>query len=344
MKKKSSRRKDGRLVRTVTDPRTGKRVYVYGKTEREIAQKMIRYQVKENGEDFRSVADRWWVDAREKISTQTVDSYRRGYAKAVSVFGEISIREITAKDIQKYLSRIAAQGYAYKTVANYRLIINLIFEYAVLENYIPANPCASVHVPKNLPKRRRESASTEDEEIIKKSSDIWLFPVFALYTGMRKGEILALRWEDIDFDHDIIHVTKSVGFDRNEPFIKKPKTEAGVRVVPLLSSLKEILINQHHHHKGFIFSKSKNGDKPLTLHQYDKLYKSFQIQTGVKCTAHQLRHSFATIAFECGIPVKSVQEVLGHKQLSTTMDIYTDFRQRALIDFKDVLDDFHKKK
>lgn len=55
----------------------------------------------------------------------------------------------------------------------------------------------------------------------------------------------------------------------------------------------------------------------------------YRTDTGVTCSAHQLRHSFATIAFECGLPPKTVQEILGHKQLSTTMDLYTDFRKRA---------------
>ena len=69
------------------------------------------------------------------------------------------------------------------------------------------------------------------------------------------------------------------------------------------------------------------------------LYNKFREQTGVSCTAHQLRHSFATIAFECGVPVKSVQEILGHKQLSTTMDIYTDFRKKSLDEATNLLNE-----
>jgi integrase len=101
--------------------------------------------------------------------------------------------------------------------------------------------------------------------------------------------------------------------------------------VPLLQPLKEKLLTfPGKNPKHYVISDT--GDKPLTSRRYTTEYARFQRETGVTCTAHQLRHSFATIAFECGVPVKSVQEILGHKQLSTTMDLYTDFRQKSFDD------------
>lgn len=85
---------------------------------------------------------------------------------------------------------------------------------------------------------------------------------------------------------------------------------------------------------------SDTGEKPLSNRRYITEYTRFKNETGIKCTAHQLRHSFATIAFECGVPVKSVQEILGHKQLSTTMDLYTDFRKKSFDDAASSLNAF----
>jgi integrase len=148
-------------------------------------------------------------------------------------------------------------------------------------------------------------------------------------TGMRKGEILALQWKDIDFDEDVIHVTKSVGHQGDRPFIKEPKTEAGTRIVPLLADLKEFLLT-FKKRRADHYIISDDGKTPLTNRRYLTLSKHFKEQTGVECTAHQLRHSFATIAFENDVDAKSIQEIIGHKQLSTTMDIYADFREQSV--------------
>jgi len=112
--------------------------------------------------------------------------------------------------------------------------------------------------------------------------------------------------------------------------VNRTKTKAGLRTVPLLDELKnQLLLIKKRPVNGFVIS--DNGE-PLTKKKYDVRMKNFQKTTGVNCSAHQLRHSFATVAFEKNVPVKSVQIILGHKQISTTMDIYTDFREQSLID------------
>ncbi len=219
------------------------------------------------------------------------------------------------------------------------MVVSLIFQYAILENDIQVNPCTAVSVPKNLPKSERTSASAEDEATIKRSADVWLFPYLAIMTGMRKGEILALQWKDIDFTSNLIHVTKSVYHEGDRPFIKSPKTEAGTRYVPLLKPLKDTLLAIDDRPPDHYII-SDTGETPLTNRRFITLSNHFKKETGITCTAHQLRHSFATIAFECGLDPKTVQEILGHKQLSTTMDIYTDFRKKAVLSAAEKLNNF----
>ena len=337
-KTKATQRSDGRVVKTVVDPRTGKRLYFYGKTEREVTKKILLF--KENAEDgrtFAEVADEWWGDALEEIAYQTRNGYKPALRRAVEEFGETPIKNIKARDISKFLNSLK-KHFATKTLANQRVIITLIMETAVMDGDIEINPCASVKVPKS-DRHIRPAASENDEAIIKANADLWLFPFFALMSGMRKGEILALQWKDIDFKNEKIHVTKSVYHVSNVPGIKAPKTEEGVRVVPLLIPLKEKLSSVPQEQRScelYIFS-ADGGKTPLTHTKFTALYKSFCKATGVTSTPHQLRHSFATIAFECGVPVKSVQEILGHKQLSTTMDIYTDFRKKSVAEAADIL-------
>lgn len=328
-KSKLSVRADGRLCRAIVDPRTHKRVYFYGKTEREINKKIMLYTQKAQiGRSFSEIADEWWEEAEPKLALQSIRSYKLAMSRAVTFFNDTPAKDVAAKDIQKYLNTLAAQGYSQKVVSNHRMVVNRILDHAVMEGDIDLNPCASVKTPTDLPKTTREAASRSDEQIIKDNVNLWLFPFFALMTGMRKGEILALTWKDIDFDKNYIYVTKSVAHNGDKPVIKTPKTEAGNRIVPLLTPLRNVLLEKRGKPDEYIIS--DDGKSPLTNRRFITLYNNYKKATGITATAHQLRHSFATIAFEADLDPKSVQEILGHKQLSTTMDIYTQFREKKL--------------
>lgn len=326
-------RADGRYVKVKTI--NGKRVSFYSneKTEkaatRDIERQMLAYAEKQkNGVTFKEAADEWWENALEKIAYQTAKSYKPAYRRAVERFGVEYIKEITAKQISLFLTRIADTGVSKKYVLNQKLIINLIFEYAVINDYIEFNPCASCTVPKHLKKAKRPPASVEDEKIAMVTADVWIFPFIAIYTGMRKGEILALQWKDIDFTSRLISVTKSVEYVGDTPHIKCPKTEAGVRLVPMPAPLHDHLLKIKGKPDEYIVSDT--GEKPLTHRRYRTMQKKYQEATGTKFTAHQLRHSYATIAFENDLNPKIVQNLLGHRQISTTMDIYTEFRKKSL--------------
>ena len=317
-------------VKTVVDPRTGQRRYFYGKTEREAMQKVLLFTESiEKGRTFAEVADEWWGDTLERIEHQTQKGYKPAMQRALAHFGKVPVKDIKPRDILRFLNSLKNK-FAAKTLATQRMIINLILDTAVLAGDIDVNPCTTVKVPKGE-RNIRKAASPEDEAKVKAAKDAWLFPFFALMSGMRKGEILATQWKDINFDEGFIEVTKSVEFIGNQPRIKAPKTDAGVRLVPLLDALRErLLMEKDRTAEHFIFSDT-GGKTPLTFKRYEILYKHYQKEVGVTCTAHQLRHSFATVAFELGVPTKSVQGFLGHRQSSTTEDIYTHLRKKALL-------------
>ena len=338
------KRADGRIVKTVVDKRTKKRLYFYGKTEKEIDRKIFEYQQKaEKGRTFAEVADEWWSLNYEAFSPQTLSMYKSAYRMALDNFGEMYINEIRPKDISLYLNRLVTH-YKFKrnTLVKYRTIINQIFNAAIINEDVQYNPCANLPTVKAAPTVRRSSASPDEEEIIKNNDDLWLFPFFALHTGMRRGEILAMQWKDIDFDDDVIYVSKSLYFEGSYSKIKLPKTKNSIRVVPLLEPLKEKLIKLRGAGDSYIFYKD-DAKKPLTKWQYEKLYNEYLSQSGNKATAHQLRHSFATIAIENDVPMKSVQEILGHQNINTTLDIYTDFRKKSVKNVANALDGAFKK-
>jgi len=146
-----------------------------------------------------------------------------------------------------------------------------------------------------------------------------------MYTGLRKGEALALQWEDIDFTNRQISVTKSVCHHNNQPHIKATKTKSGMRTVVLLDRVAEALQKIQTSDKSiYIFSGTHT---PLTNSQFQCRWEKYNQETGLSITAHQLRHTFATILFEAEINVKDAQNMMGHSDISVTQNIYTHIRK-----------------
>ena len=227
--------------------------------------------------------------------------------------------------IKEFIVEFASHGYAKKTVTTQLQICNMIFNWAVEYGDCDNNPCTCVAIPKGLKKTYRDAASPEDEARVKATPHIWLLPYFILYTGVRKGEALAIQGRDIDRESMVIHVTKSVYHQYGKPWIKPPKSNAGNRDVPLLWPLLPHLPKDLPP-DAFLFSLD-DGKTPLTDAQYKKLWKQYVRSTGITCCAHQLRHSFATLLFECGgLETKDIQGILGHSTAAMTQDVYTHLR------------------
>ena len=326
-KRQSTKRRDGRLVKSISVD--GKRIYFYGTTEREINKKIIEFsEKKEKGELFKSIAEDWWDEHCDTLGYQTRRGYVTAMNRAISEFDNVHIATIETKDVSDFLRNLALQGYSQKTVNNHKLVLNLIFKFAILKGIIKYNPCENAKIKKGLPKAKRSSASLNDEEIIKNNKDLWLVPYIALNTGLRKGELIGLKWKDIDFENNLIHVERSTYFKGNQTIEKSTKTEAGERIIPLIKPLKEELLKLPDRKRNHYVC--TNSAKTLNSYHYEKLMKEYKEKTGMSCTLHQLRHSFTSICVEAGLPPKTIQEILGHAQISTTMDIYADFRKKSL--------------
>lgn len=334
----AKRRADGLICKTMTDPRTGKRVYFYGKTEREVNRKIMEYQTKvTDGRTFKEVADEWWDITEPTLSPNSVHGYRVAHRRALEWLGKLSIKSITAWDVYVYINRIVEMRFAYKTVANHLMVVREVFAHGIIHRDVRSNPAREVSVPKGLPEEKRSAATPEEEEIIKKSADVWLLPFFVLYTGLRLGEALGITGADIDMERRIIHVRRSVYWDGSKPRTKEPKTEAGTRSVPILKPLMEKLPSIES--DAYLFPSARDPKTPMGRYLYNDRYNKYREQTGIASTLHQIRHSYATILYECGIDAKTAQHLLGHAQISTTLDIYTDFRKEHVPDLAQIIDD-----
>lgn len=303
----------------------GKRVAFRGKTDSEVDKRILEYERAQEEAShplFKEVSEAWEDEHTPTLAYNTARNYKSQNKLVTAHFGEYRIDEITPQMIQAYLSSHRTQ--ARKTVTNRLLTLNLIFNFAILHGYVTVNPCTAARVPKGLSQRHRRPPTEAETKTIKKygSDPDGLMALLILCTGCRKGEAMALLDTDIDRKAKTIRITKSVYFDHNRPKLKPPKSDAGYRVAPVPDFLLQLL------------PKTKKG-KPLfpgnqiymDSGQFERMWRRWQKKTGLDLTAHQIRHGYATILYEAGIPAKDAQMYLGHAQLSTTMDIYTHIRQ-----------------
>lgn len=290
----------------------------------------LYYKIQEKESDippaltFEAVADAWEKKHWDRIGGKTAETYTAPLRRIKDNFRDMDATEVTAQSIQAFLADLGKQGFSRRSVQMHRDILNMIFNNAIMENGLTFNPCSAVSVPRNLPAKKRELPGDEAIAAVKAgaSAPFGLFALICLYAGLRRGEALALRYEDIDRENNLIHVTRAVEYVSNSPTIKPPKTEAGIRDVILLAPLAAAIPDNG---KGLIFA--RDDGKPLTKTQYRKRWAAYCKAIGHDITAHQLRHGYATILYEAGIPDKDAQELLGHSSIAVTRDVYTHIRQ-----------------
>lgn len=311
--------------------KNGKYKDFYGHTKAEVMRKVMEHtETVEKGRLFSDVAADWWESHSEKIAYTTAKSYKPALARACEYFANRRIQTILPTEISRHI-RLFAKTHADKTVHTQLLVYNLIFTYAVDNGDAMANVARDVSVPSNLPKRKVTMPSSDDIARIKASAEhpFGLFALMALYTGMRRGELLALNWEDIDRKNCVIRINKSIYFEHNRPKLKPPKTATSTGTVPILSALMPYLPAAKH---GVVFSQ----DGEYMPEKYFKTqWDNYCRDIGISCTPHQLRHAYATMLYENDIPPTEAQILLRHAQYSTTMNVYTDIRdqrQRQVFD------------
>ena len=331
------RRADGRYVKVKTID--GKRVSFYSseptekKALRDIEAQMLAYTDKiDYGKTFHEVADEWESEHYKHLQHQTVHRYKSLTAHAVEYFDDMSIKQIKPVDIDNFLCRFNPQTFSTTSLKDQLSVVKLIFKYAVIKEYTDKNPTLYIIPPKGKAKVTRDSLTDDEIKAVENNLDkeFGLLAFFLLYSGLRKGEALALTYGDIDRENNTITVSKSVEHIENLPHIKEPKTRAGVRTVPLIDKLKQILPEGRQSELLF----SQNGQL-MTASYFDKHWQKYKKETGLNITAHRLRHTYTKLLFEWGIDMKDSQEILGHSDIATTRNIYTHIRKKRIADTTD---------
>lgn len=248
-----------------------------------------------------------------------------------SNIASLKIQKIMFNDIQEFLYTITSLSNSY--IEKIVITLNLIFNEAINRDYIYKNPMRNVVIPKSNVNTKIVQALTveQQKELLKlinghKYEDLFKIGMF---TGLRCGEILALTPENIDLEKNIIHIIKTVSRDENNKvIISTVKTEGSVRDIPITDLFKDNLINALNNMKenenNLIFT-SRN-KAIITVSTIDSYLTRLAIKNNFEVSnlsSHILRHTYATRCIENGMPAEVLQKLLGHKNITTTINTYT---------------------
>lgn len=326
------KRADNRYCKKVVLP-NGSPKYFYSskKTERaatrDINEQMLKFNEEiKNLYKFQVIADEWNTEYQKEIS---YINYRKNtkaqYERILDYFFDTNICELDVVDICNFIQFLISKKYSKKTITNHKSILNMIFNHAISKKYITVNPVREIRLPKKLPKTERNLPTTEELLTVSSHYEGFdLLPYFLLYTGCRRSEALAIKLTDIDFKHNKIKIRNHVIHDGNKPVYEPVlKTDAAYRNVILLDRLKEVIPKNF---EGFLFSMNGDGNEPLTKSAYAKRWAAYCKRYNLHITAQQLRYGYATMLYEAEIGDKDAQDLMGHRNITLTRQVYTRIR------------------
>ena len=310
-------------IRTIN----GKRVAFRGKTAREVDRKILEYKERqEKGRTVKEVCDEWERAREPEIGEASRIGYGYRVKTLEDALGEKPVKEVKPIDLERLLLRMKERGQAAATISLQLTVLKQVFRWAVVHGDIDISPAAEVRLPRGAIRGQRGSLTAEQiKTVTEYRGEEWLLGLMLLYTGCRRGELMALRYEDIDRKAGTITIRRKVNYAYRPPRIEDhTKTDAGMRTIPLLSPVRRALPRDR---LGLVFANADGS--PFSQAQLDSRWARYLRGTGLqgpdgqKITPHWLRHTFATICYDAGVDVKSTSSFLGHADEKITMELYT---------------------
>lgn len=327
-------RADGRWQANITLS-SGERRSVYGKTQREVV-KAVKELFKLDSSkllvDTNRISTKDWIKQwleGVKISKEitTFESYQYVLTSFIEPeLGSIKLQQLTTSDIQ------AAVNIARVSTTTTRYIARVFkgcLKEAVKRKLIPQNPAENLVLPKPV---KKEMTIITEEQLLKlfqanRQHRIYLALVLLFTTGLRRGELLALRWSDINFDRKVFTINRSLVNTANGPIEKTPKTDSSRATIELTDRLIDLLLEHREKQKkeeqrlNLVFP-SKNG-RHINPRNFHRLFSEWFKKAGLEpIRVHDSRHTFAALLIDKDINSKVIQELMRHDSIQTTLDQY----------------------
>ena len=346
------KRKDGRWEGRFTaghDPVTGKQIFknVLGKTQNEVKEKLKKALVEAGQVDFTKSGqytvgtwmDTWFENvAKIKVrpsSHQTYKGYIDNHIKPS--IGKIPLEKLTTMDLQKFYRKLLTKGrverieskeqpkgLSAKTVRNINQVISSAMDLAVAQKIILTNPTNACELPTVEHQEMQTIPAEQLQAFLDEARATGVYEMYyiELATGLRRGELLGLKWSDIDWKNGIIKVRRQIARVDGEIVEAPLKTKNSYRAVTISQQAIEVLRQQKAKTNDTYVFPSPNGG-PISPDSVNNMLKRVLERAGIpKVRFHDLRHTFATIALQNGVDIKTVSGMLGHFSAGFTLDTY----------------------
>lgn len=354
-----------------SDPVTGKSIKVNRrgfKTKKEAQQELTRLQVEFDNKGktltsnitFKELYEMWLEQQRKSVKPSTIAiSIRYANNQILPAFGKLKLNKITVAYCQKIVNEWHDK---YKQYAFLRKVTAQIMKYGISMEIMDSNPMRKTILPRKKDEETKINFYSKEElqefmEIVKANNNYKHYAYFRLlaFTGMRKSEVLATQWKDIDLFNKTISIGKTIAIDEHgEVVLQSPKTKSSTRSISLDDTTIKILSNWRikqredyfklgyntKSEKQFVFTTIENDlYYPQVVNDWlNWIYKKEdkkRLKLGTdnekikRITPHGFRHTHCSLLFESGANINQVQERLGHKDIKTTMNIYAHVTEKS---------------
>ena len=284
--------------------------------------------------------DFWYQNySKPKLRPTTQMGYENAiYKHIIPALGKIPLSELSTNDIQQFYAKLKkegrlirtelyGEGVSDRTVWSCHTRIRTALDRAVQDGLIRINPAVDCKLPPQNTKEMQILTREEMQRFLIQAKEEGYFELFLLElaTGLRRGEVLALRWDDLNFDTGELRIERQVYRVNGELVVSAPKTKAALRTIVLPPSLVEVLREYRQQvDSRWIFPSPAKEDSPLDPAACRKRLQSILEHAGCKQVRfHDLRHLFVTTALESGMDVKTLSAIIGHVSAKTTLNTYT---------------------
>ena len=349
IRKRSDGRWEGRYTAGY-NPTTGKRIIknVLGKTQAEVREKLRRTIEETCGLDVARAGEYttgqwlevWFNDyAMLKVRPSSHQTYRGYLDHHIKPYiGNIPLTKLSSLDLQRLYKKLLSdgrvdrieskkqpKGLSAKTVRNIHQIISSALKLAVEQKLIAHNPADGCALPKVEHKEMQTLPGEQLTSFLREAKDSGVFALYYidLTTGLRRGELLGLKWSDIDLEKGDLRVQRQIGRIDGKIIEMPLKTKNAYRTLPLSADAIDVLMQQRRKtsNSEWVFPSPTGGpmSPDSVLHMLHRVLKRAGLP---KVRFHDLRHTFATLALQNGVDVKTVSGMLGHFSAGFTLDTY----------------------
>jgi integrase len=271
-----------------------------------------------------------WIDAQAQLKPSTHAGYKAIVrTQIVPKWGTVSLGDLTHSDVQKWISE-QSRRVSPSTTRSYHRVLSMVLKFAIRDGRLSRNVCEGIGLPRIVRNRRQYLTHEAVHELAQRCGPDGLVVLFLAYTGLRWGEMAALRIEDIDLERRRVNVNQAVAEIGRDLVYGTPKSHSR-RSVPYPKFLQEALeVRTAGRVRGsFVFTAPAGGalrNRNWRRRNFERAVRELATKRSEvsSLSPHDLRHTAASLAISAGANVKAVQRMLGHKSAAMTLDVYSD--------------------